>query len=285
MPVLEDEKVKNETAYPILKWAGGKRQLITDLKKHMPESYNHYFEPFIGGAALFLNLDTRSKESFISDINHELINVYEVIKNDVEELILELQKHKKNDNEEYFYKIRAVDRKLSYKNWSNIKKAGRFVYLNRTCFNGLYRVNSKGQFNVPYAYYNNPRIVDEDNLRKCSNVFKTAKISCASFESILNLVKENDFVYLDPPYWPLSETSYFTSYTKEGFGEIEQHKLKEFCDQLDAKNVKFLLSNSDIDKVRKLYQEYEILDVYAARQINAQVKGRKKISEVLIKNY
>ena len=274
------EKLQQET-YPIVKWVGGKRQLMFELLKNMPENYNRYFEPFIGGGALFFEL--QPDNAYISDMNEELINLYKVVRDNVEELITDLQKH--DISKEYFMEIRNIDRTEEYKNWSNIQKASRFIYLNRTCFNGMYRVNSKGEFNVPFGHYKNPRILDENNLINCSNLLQRTEIKHADFSEILKKVKKGDFVYFDPPYVPLSETSSFTSYTKDGFDMDMQFKLRDVCDELDSMGVKFLLSNSDTKLVNELYENYNIKKVFASRQINANADGRGKITEVLVRNY
>ena len=274
------EKLKEET-YPIVKWVGGKRQLMFELLKNLPKSYNRYFEPFIGGGALFFEL--QPSNAYISDMNEELINLYNVVKNDVYELIEELKKHE--ISKEYFMNIRNIDRTKNYKKWSNIQKASRFIYLNRTCFNGMYRVNSKGEFNVPFGNYKNPRIIDERNLINCSNLLQKTEIRNTDFSEILNYVQNGDFVYFDPPYVPLNETSSFTSYTKDGFDIDMQFKLREVCDELDSRGVKFMLSNSDTKFVNELYENYNIKKVFASRQINANPNGRGKITEVLVKNY
>lgn len=274
------EKLKEET-YPIVKWVGGKRQLMFELLKNMPENYNRYFEPFIGGGALFFEL--QPENAYISDMNEELINLYQVVRDNVYELINDLQKH--DISKEYFMEIRNIDRTEEYKNWSNVKKASRFIYLNRTCFNGMYRVNSKGEFNVPFGHYKNPRILDENNLINCSNLLQKTEIKHADFSEILKAVKKGDFAYFDPPYVPLSETSSFTSYTKDGFDMDMQFKLRDVCDELDSMGVKFLLSNSDTKLVNELYENYNIKKVFASRQINANADGRGKITEVLVRNY
>ena len=274
------EKLQKET-YPIVKWVGGKRQLMFELLKNMPKEYNRYFEPFIGGGALFFEL--QPDNAYISDMNEELINLYRVVRDNVNELIADLQKH--DISKEYFMEIRNIDRLEEYKNWSDIQKASRFIYLNRTCFNGMYRVNSKGEFNVPFGHYKNPRILDENNLINCSNLLQKTEIKHADFSEILKKVKKGDFVYFDPPYVPLSETSSFTSYTKDGFDMDMQFKLRDVCDELESMGVKFLLSNSDTKLVNELYENYNIKKVFASRQINANADGRGKITEVLVRNY
>lgn len=277
---VELEQLKQET-YPIVKWVGGKRQLMFELLKNMPQFYNRYFEPFIGGGALFFEL--QPEQAYISDMNEELINLYQVVRDNVDELITDLKKH--DISKEYFMEIRNIDRTEDYENWSSIQKASRFIYLNRTCFNGMYRVNSKGEFNVPFGHYKNPRIVDENNLTNCSNLLQRTEIRHADFSEILTKVQEGDFVYFDPPYVPLSETSSFTSYTKDGFDIDMQFKLRDVCDELDSIGVKFLLSNSDTKLVNELYENYNIKKVFASRQINANADGRGKITEVLVRNY
>lgn len=274
------EKLQDQT-YPIVKWVGGKRQLMFELLKNMPKTYNRYFEPFIGGGALFFEL--QPENAYISDINYELINLYSVVKNDVEDLIEDLSKHEVS--KDYFLELRNADRTSTYENWSDIQKASRFIYLNRTCFNGLYRVNSQGQFNVPFGNYKNPRICDEQNLKNCSELLQNTEINCADFTVILDNVQKGDFVYFDPPYVPLNETSSFTSYTKEGFDIDMQFKLRDLCDELDLRGVMFMLSNSDTKIVNELYENYNIKKVFASRAINANGNGRGKVTEVIVKNY
>lgn len=276
----QEEHLKNET-YPIVKWVGGKRQLMFELLKNMPKNYNRYFEPFIGGGALFFEL--QPNDAYISDTNEELINLYQVVRDNADELIKDLKKHE--ISKEYFLEIRNIDRTEEYKKWSVVQKASRFIYLNRTCFNGLYRVNSKGEFNVPFGNYKNPKILDENNLLNCSELLKNTEIKCADFSEILSKVEKGDFVYFDPPYVPLNETSSFTSYTKDGFDMDMQFKLRDICDELDIMGVKFLLSNSDTKLVNELYGNYNIKKVFASRAINANPDGRGKITEVLVRNY
>ena len=280
MSVVLEKNYIAETL-PIVKWAGGKRQLLADLRDNLPEDFNRYFEPFIGGGALFFSL--QPDNAYISDVNEELVNLYHVIKTDIYELIDDLKRHK--NTKEYFYEIRSIDRNDKYSKWTDVQKASRFIYLNRTCFNGLYRVNSKGEFNVPFGDYSNPRIIDEINLLNCSNLLQNTEIKCADFSEILNHVEKGDFVYFDPPYMPLNETSSFTSYTKGGFGEDMQVKLKETCDELNNLGVYFMLSNSDTPIINKLYKDYNVKKVFASRAINSVASKRGKISEVLVRNY
>lgn len=266
---------------PIIKWAGGKRQLLPELKKRIPLDFNRYFEPFIGGGALFFDL--MPSNAYISDINPELVNLYKVVRDNLSELILDLSTHK--NTQEYFSEIRSLDRNADYAKLSSVKRASRFIYLNKTCFNGLYRVNSRGFFNVPFGRYSNPNFLDEENLYAVSEFLQTAQIECANFDNILNFVSKGDFVYFDPPYIPLSTTASFTSYSKEDFGMTEQIALKELCEKLDAMGVKFMLSNSDTPVSNELYDSYNVEKIYASRFINSRASGRGKISEIIVRNY
>lgn len=266
---------------PFLKWPGGKRQLLHELLKRFPKEYNRFFEPFVGGGALFFKI--KPEYGYISDINPDLINLYEVVQNNVEELIDNLKKHQ--NNEKYFYKLRSVDRTQDYKRWSNIEKASRLLYLNKTCFNGLYRMNSDGHFNVPFGFYKNPNIVDEDNLIACSTLLKKTEIALSSFEEVGKKARKNDFVYFDPPYVPLNKTSSFTKYYKDDFDLDAQFSLRELCDKLDERGVHFMLSNSYTETVKDLYKNYNVKTVKANRAINCKADGRGKINELIITNY
>lgn len=268
---------------PILKWVGGKRQLLPEIKKYIPKEYNTYIEPFFGGGAVLFEL--KPKKALINDINNEIINVYKTIKDNPDELIKKLKTYK-NDEESY-YEVRNLDRSKDYEKLSNIEKASRILFLNRTCFNGLYRVNSKGQNNVPYGKYKNPTICDEKNIKNVSSYFNKNDIVIKNldFEKIFEFAKEGDFVYLDPPYDPLTETSSFVSYSKDGFTRKDQERLKKCCDTLTKNNVKFLLSNSSTNFIKELYKDYTIIEVDASRNISADTKGREKVKEVLIKNF
>lgn len=266
---------------PFIKWAGGKTQLLPHLLERIPRKYDRYFEPFIGGGALFFKV-TPSK-GYISDINPELINAYQIIKSDVESLIEDLKKH--IYDKDYYYELRNVDRTTEFKNWSSVKKASRLIALNKSCFNGLYRVNSKGHFNVPFGRHKNPKLVDAFNLRECSKALKDTKIVLGSFDLIQQDVQKGDFVYFDPPYAPLNITSSFTSYSKEGFDHKMQEKLRDFCVSLDYKGVKFMVSNSSASLILDLYQNFHISFVEATRAINSKGNKRGKIKEVIVTNY
>lgn len=275
---------QNETKIsPFLKWAGGKGQLLKQFEKFFPEKFNNYCEPFIGGGAVFFHLYntgriTRNKKATLIDSNEELINCYLVIKKDVNKLIRVLKNKKYVNEHDTFYRIRAEEPK------DKIRRAARTIYLNKTCYNGLYRVNSKGKFNAPFGRYKNPQILNEKNLRAVSKALKNVSIKQGSFEKCLNDAKKGDFVYFDPPYHPLSQTSNFTSYTKESFGKEKQTHLSEVFKKLDKKGCKVMLSNSNTKFIKDLYRGVDIETVKAKRAINCRATGRGIIYELLIKN-
>lgn len=269
---------------PFLKWAGGKRQLLPEIKKYLPQKFNTYFEPFLGAGAVLLAIQPAN--AVVNDINPELVNCYKVIKNNLPELFENLKQHK--NEPEYFYKIRGLDRnKDSYINLSEIEKASRIIYLNKTCYNGLFRVNLQGQFNVPFGRYKNPRIVNQEVLTSINEYLNSNKIQFLNtdFEKAVEQAKKDDFVYFDPPYDPVSETSSFTGYAFNGFGKNEQVRLKETIDKLTDKGCKVILSNSKTEFITDLYKEYRIITVSATRNINSVADKRGKIKEVLVLNY
>lgn len=277
--------MKTTSIVPLLKWMGGKRQLLPKIHEHLPKNINElrYYEPFLGGGAVLFDL--QPKRAVISDLNAELINVYKVIKTNPEELIDELYKHP--FDKEYFYKLRAVDRTGELKNWNDIQKAARIIYLNKTCYNGMYRVNKAGQFNVPFGRYKNPTIVNEPAIRAISSFFNSNDISIKNddYKRVLSRIKGPAFVYLDPPYHPVSPTAAFTEYIQGGWDANHQVELKEYCDKLTANGIKFLLSNSCTDFVQELYADYNISIVHATRLMNSQVSGRGHVDEVLVQNF
>ncbi len=272
----------NISISPILKWVGGKRQLLADIMPLINQNCSTYVEPFVGGGAVFFEL--QPKKAIINDYNAELINVYEVIRNFPEELISILEEYSKKNTEEFFYKLRALDRNEEYAALSNIKKAARIIYLNKTCYNGLYRVNSAGQFNSPYGKYKNPNIVNAATIRAMSRYLDNPKITIkqGDYREVLKGLRKGAFVYLDPPYMPISSSSSFTGYTENGFSYEQQAELKNECDKLKEKGISFLQSNSDCPEIRELYKEYEIRTVQAKRSINSNANKRGEISEVLI---
>jgi len=267
-----------------VKWAGGKKQLIEQFKPLFPEKINRYLEPFVGGGAVLFYVlkNYKPKDVFIFDINEELINTYKTIRDNVESLIKELNKLKQLHNKENYYKIRAEDPKLL----SNLTRATRFIYLNKTCFNGLYRVNLSGGFNVPIGSYKNPLICPEEDLREISKLLKNVKIISGDFEECLKYAKKNSFVYFDPPYYPLKNKKSFTTYTKGNFLEKEQEQLSKVFKKLDKKGCNVMLSNSDTDFIKDLYKDYKpIKKVKATRMINCNGKNRGKINEIVVRNY
>ena len=275
---------KNLLLSPILKWVGGKRQLLSEIIPLIDESCDNYVEPFIGGGAVLFRL--QPKKAIINDYNTELINVYRTVRDDLNGLLALLKEHEKYNSSDYYYEVRALDRTPDFDKMSNLEKAARIIHLNKTCYNGLYRVNSLGQFNSPYGKYKNPNIVNEVVLRAISKYLNRNEISIRSgdYKDVLNDIEKNSFVYLDPPYMPISSSSSFTGYTEGGFGYDKQVELKEECDKLNSKGVHFLQSNSDCEEIRELYKDYRIKVVKAKRAINSDAKKRGQINEVLIYN-
>ncbi len=284
------ESVKNiidTKPKPFVKWVGGKRQLLKQFKNlglYPPEKFdpikNTFYEPFVGGGAVFFDLLPEKAE--LSDMNKDLVVTYNIIKNDVESLIKSLKKHK--HSKEHFLKVRAKNpEKLS-----DLQRASRFIYLNRTAFNGMYRVNSKGEFNVPFGKYENPMICDEENLRKVSKALHNVKIKHQDYKELLKKVKKGDFVYFDPPYYPVSKTASFTAYTKDAFLDKEQKELRNTFVELHKRGCFAMLSNSDAPFINEIYsgiKGVKISKVQAGRAINSKASGRGKVSEVLVVNY
>ena len=267
--------------YPFLKWAGGKTRLIPEIKGFVPETINNFIEPFVGAGSVFLSI--KPEKAIINDLNKDLVICYETIRDNVDELIKELSKLSSKNNKEDFIKIRNLDRdKEKFKKQTDVQRAARIIYLNKTCFIGLYRVNSKNEFNVPFGNYKNPRILDEHNLREISEYLKSVTIYWCDFEKIIGMAKPGDFVYLDPPYQPITKTSSFTSYTKDGFSDSDQIRLKNAIDKLKENNIKFLLSNSCCDFIKELYSGYNIKEIPLRRLISASGDSRNIVKEVLI---
>ncbi len=268
-------------AYPILKWAGGKTQLLPALSELLPETFKHYYEPFVGGGAMFFHLldSTPRLRAHLADYNEELINCYKAVRDEVDAVIKQLKKHR--NESDYFYRLRALDPS----SLRSVERAARLIYLNKTCFNGLYRVNSRGHFNVPFGAYKNPRTCDEENLRAASQALQTVHLERGHFSKSLRSAGRGDFVYLDPPYQPLSATANFTSYTSRCFGETDQQELADVVKQLDKRGCRFMLSNSDNEFVRQLYKDFRIETVLATRAINCKGSRRGRITELVILNY
>lgn len=269
---------------PFIKWVGGKRNLLGEITPLLPNKIKNYFEPFMGGAAVFYNIKDRvDGNCYLSDSNDELVNCYKQVRDNVEELIETLKTYR--NNKEFFEKIRGLDRLPDFKKSSDLDRAARFIYLNRTAFNGMWRVNKNNQFNVPFGKYKQEFTPDIVTLRQSSLYLKKVHIEENDFSKIIDKVEEGDFVYLDPPYVPISETSAFTSYTHQGFDEDIQIKLFDFCKELHKRNVNFMQSNSNAEMVYKTYSQFNITDVMARRSINSNGNGRSKVSEVIIRNY
>lgn len=298
------EKTKTVTLKPFVKWVGGKSQLVDEIEKMLPSDgekvLTKYAEPMVGGGALFFNILSKYdyEEIYISDINAELINAYKAIKNDVDNLISKLNEMQmtflpmdENGRKYFYYNIREKFNSTVLSAETATEKAAQFIFLNKTCFNGLYRVNRKGQFNVPMGAYKNPTICDDDNLRNIHEALQNVTIVCGDYSLSKTFIDKNTFVYLDPPYRPISETSAFTSYNSESFDDNEQIRLAQFIDEINKLGAKIVLSNSDPKNVNEednffdnLYRNYKINRVEASRAINSKGDSRGKIKELLICN-
>ncbi|MBE9182600.1 DNA adenine methylase [Oculatella sp. LEGE 06141] len=263
---------------PFLKWAGGKGRLIQQYSSHFPKYFDTYYEPFLGGGAIFFYL--APPRAVLTDINPELVNVYHCIRDDVNRMIDLLSIHQRQHCREYYYQVRSAPGK------TDLERAARLIYLNKTCFNGLYRENSRGEFNVPMGKYTNPRVCDPELLRAASFALKTADLTVNSFDAILELAKTSrDFVYFDPPYYPISSTSSFTAYSRHAFSQLDQIRLRDVFVELANRGVKVMLSNSDCSFIRGLYSDFNIHPIIAARAINCNAAKRGKINEVLVTSY
>lgn len=274
---------------PFVKWVGGKTQLLSQFKKLYPKSYNNYFEPFLGGGAVFFHL--KPQKAYLNDINKALVWTYRNIKRNPQKIISLLE----NLRQEYYVKNKMERENLYYSiredynddALSNrvIEKSAFLIFLNKTCYNGLYRENSKGKFNVPFGRYKKPRIIDKENLFTVHRVLKNAKLTDKDFEEAIKNARRGDFVYFDPPYYPLNLTSNFTNYSAINFLEKEQKKLKRIFKRLDKRGCFVMLSNSYTDFIRNLYKEYKQITMMASRQVSCKGKGRGKIKELVILNY
>ncbi len=275
---------KDRLVAPVVKWVGGKRQLLDQITPLLPKRFTSYCEPFLGGGAVFFSIQPHT--AVVNDLNGDLILVYEVIRDDVESLIASLKTHE--NTQEHFYAVRDQDRnREAYDAMSRVEKASRLLYMNKTCYNGLFRVNNSGEFNSPYGHYKRPNIVNEPTLRAVSRYLNTGDIAFYSedFSATLERVPKGGFVYLDPPYDPVSDTASFTGYNRGGFDRDEQIRLKKCCDALARRGVRFLLSNSSTPFIRELYANYTVTLVKARRAINSDGNKRGAIQEVLIRNY
>jgi DNA adenine methylase len=275
---------------PFVKWAGGKSQLLSQFEPYFPARFRRYIEPFVGGGAVFFHLFRQGRlagsEVVLVDSLQELIGCYRVVQAQVEELIAELQRHEPHKHDEaYFYQVRAWDRSPDYARRNEIERAARFLFLNRTCYNGLYRVNRRGEFNVPFGRYRNPNICPAGNLRAASSALQGVSLLAGDFTRIVESAAPGDFVYLDPPYDPLSDTASFTSYTVEGFRVADQRRLADLFRDLDRRGCRVMLSNSSTGLIRELYDGYRQVEVQAARVISSKADTRSAIPELLVMNY
>ncbi|MEH2425685.1 MAG: DNA adenine methylase [Nostoc sp.] len=271
---------KETSPRPFLKWAGGKSRLIQQYIPYFPKSYKNYYEPFLGGGAVFFYLQPSA--AILTDINDELINTYCCVRDNVEELISILKEHKNRHDKDYYYSVR------NNSGGTDIEKAARIIYLNKTCFNGLYRVNSQGKFNVPLGRYENPNICHENLLQVASMALSHAEIQQADFTEVLNhAASSDDFVFFDPPYDPINNTSYFTAYSPNSFSKKDQELLRDTCAELASRGVKVMVCNSDSEFIRKIYTDinFETYRIKAARSINSNIKNRGMISELLITSF
>lgn len=262
--------------------------MVDEIIGRMPERFGAYFEPFVGGGALFFELKKRGmlegKKAYLFDANKELINAYNVVKNTPTELLAHLRELEKNHSHDAYYEVRAMDREDSFASLAPALRAARFIYLNKTCFNGLYRVNAKGFYNVPMGRYKNPAICDESLIYGASRALQDAEVLHVDFAKVLDFSKKGDFVYFDPPYYPLATTSSFTSYNQDVFLDDEQKRLFKTFEKLTKKGLHVMLSNSDTEFIKELYKDYKIDLVDVPRFINSKSDGRGKIKEIIVRN-
>jgi len=280
----ESTNDESRNAKPFLQWVGGKRSLIPQYENLFPKKFNKYFEPFLGGGAIFFHLGV--KKAVLNDSNPELISAYEGVRDNPKKVIKLLKDLKDRHSPELYMAIRNLDRDIGL--FSKFKKheiAARMIYLNQTCFNGIYRVNKHGQFNVPIGSSLNRLICDEDAIIKASDYLKDAQIHSIDFEEILKKAGKNDFIYFDPPYFPISQYSDFTRYTKEKFYQKDQERLRDSFVDLHKKGAKVMLSNSDSDFIKDLYKDFKVHTVYSGRSLNSKKDRRGKVSELVITNY
>ena len=275
-------------AEPFIKWAGGKRGLLKQILPLFPKKFKNYHEPFLGGGAVFFKLYSlgylKDKEVYLSDINSELINAYKVVRDNPIDLISNLKKYKEKHSKDFYYEIRALDREEDFLKLSELERATRFIYLNKTCFNGLYRVNKKGHFNTPIGTCKSLNTDDKNIILNASKALQNVTIINQSFEKVIPNSNKNDLVYFDPPYYPLNKTSDFTRYDIGCFSGKDHYLLYEVFDMLSIIGIKAVLSNSNTDFIRNLYKKYDISYVTANRFINSKGSGRGKIKEVIIRS-
>ncbi|MCA9601416.1 MAG: DNA adenine methylase [Myxococcales bacterium] len=275
--------VPTQDPAPFLKWAGGKGRLLSQLTPLLPPGaeLRRHVEPFFGGGALFFA--RQPSRALISDVNPNLIATYRAVRDDVDGVVERLAPLAARHSQTHYYRVR--ERYNASVNIDEVDRAAMFIYLNKTCFNGLHRVNGKGQFNVPAGNYKNPKILDLDALRAASAALQGADIRCEGFESMLRDARPGDFVYFDPPYAPMSETANFTSYALGGFGAADQIRLRDVYRELDRRGCRLMLSNSDVPFIREIFKDYRIDTVMAARAINSDASRRGPVPEVVVRNY
>jgi DNA adenine methylase len=275
----------NKPAFPrpFLKWAGGKSNLLKQYEPLFPKWSGDYFEPFIGSGAVFFFLSARqeARKYYLSDLNREIVDAFCAVRDDVEEVIRLLTKHQKLHSKDYFYQVRA----LVPGNLSTLERAARTIYLNKTCFNGLYRVNKKGEFNVPMGNYKKPSILQVETLKTASRALARADLAAGHYSGLVEKAQAGDFIYLDPPYHPLSKTAMFTNYVAEAFDEKDQMELSQVATTLSEKGCLFMESNSNTDFVKDLYKDFKIQEVLARRSINREKSKRGVITELVITNF
>jgi DNA adenine methylase len=274
---MKDTDTDARKPRPFLKWAGGKRQLLPELRKHYPAKLGAYHEPFVGGGAVFFDL--RPQRAVLSDSNQELIDCYTAVRDRVEDVIRALKDH--THDKEHFYEVRDWEPDLL----DLPGRAARMIFLNKTGFNGLYRVNSTGRFNVPYGRTENRNYCDEPTLRACAAALAGVEILCGPFDSVLDRAAANDFVYFDPPYVPVSPTAYFTAYQKRGFGMDDQERLAACFEALARRRVKVMLSNSDMEWIHDRYKAFHVRVVKARRAMNSDTSRRGPVGEVIVTSY
>ncbi len=272
-------------AKPIVKWVGGKSRLLKHILPKLPNEFNTYIEPFVGGGALFFNL--APKKAIINDINSELINLYKVILKDKVKYFEKLEEFKKMDSEKFFYEIRSLDREANFiKKHNSINRAARFVYLNKTCYGGLFRVNSKGHFNTPYAkVINGKKIIDKNNTKAAIKILKNSKIYNTDYKKILQKAKPGDFVFIDPPYLPWKTETTFTSYDKTSFGIKEHKELSKLIDKLTHNNIKVMVTNHATNLVKEIYKNLNFKKIKVTRTVSCDAKTKSGYYEYIMTNY
>lgn len=282
LPLAKRPAVPSKAPSPFVKWVGGKGRLLAQLTPLLPRGIDRmrHVEPFAGGAAMFFA--RRPERALLADVNPALVQTYEMVRDRVEDVIVELSRHAERHDKDHYYRVREDYNRGGHEGPA---RAAMFIYLNKTCFNGLHRVNRKGEFNVPAGRYANPRILDDDGLRAASLQLRHTELRCQGFESLLAQAKPGDFVYFDPPYEPVSRTASFTSYAQEGFSQEDQTRLRDVFAELTRRGCRCMLSNSDVPFIRELYAEFRVDTVAAPRAVSCDGNGRGLVSEVVVRNY